>query len=560
MNAKKGKFGFMAMLLMVGCIPLTVAILILAIYSATSMKSELEENVYQRLTACATSVSQYFLYDIEEDCLDPLDELSLNFIDSLEPQEIELTLFKEDTRLTTSIKDAANETGRNVGTTCNADIWNTVKTGKAYTADKVVIDGDEYYVAYVPLKLPDGTVWGMGFAGEKEVIVSKAINSIIKNTIIISVIVFALFLAIILFVAKLVVRPLVAITDATETLSKGDLSQDIEAKSILTETNILLVAAQNLQKTLREAVGSVKQNAVSLTDAVAEVDSKTENNTESVSQISMAINEVAETSNSVALSAQTLASKADELGVSIEELVETVKLLNDASNSIKKANIEASEYMNTVMDSSEKSTLAVENIVEEIDETNKAISSITSAVAMIEEIASETKLLSLNASIEAARAGEAGRGFSVVASNIKSLAEQSSGNVEQIRSIISRVTELSQKSVRGAENVKNIIEDERKYISDTQAKFNVLSQNVDDSLNRINSISSMTDALTDIKVEVTNATSDLGAISEELSASSQEVSASTTQVSEALTLTRANTEEMSALNENLVNAVSFFKD
>lgn len=81
---------------------------------------------------------------------------------------------------------------------------------------------------------------------------------------------------------------------------------------------------------------------------------------------------------------------------------------------------------------------------------------------------------------------------------------------------------------------------------------------MDSSINSIQSISEMAVSLNAIKNEVTNATSDLGAISEELSASSEEVSASATQVTEALATTRADTEEMSAINENLIEAISFF--
>ena len=555
---KTRKISFMSMLLMIGCIPLAMAIVALAIYSGISMKNELEENTYERLKACATSVQQYFEYDIRNDILDPLDTESVNFIDSLQDQEIELTLFEKDVRVTTSIRDDSNETGRNIGTTANADIWASVSAGNDYNSDGVIINGEKYYVYYTPVYGLDGEVWGMAFAGERESTVVTAITKTIRGIIFIAFGIFAFCSVLILFIAKKVVKPLVSIANMTDVLSKGDLTKDIHAVSLLRETNILLDAAKTLQGALRDSIGSVKVSSESLSGAVMDVDKRAEDNMESMAQISGAINEVAETSTSIAQSAQTLAYKADELGSSIEELTNTVQLLSDSSNVIKHANADACEYMNTVLESSEKSTYAVNNIVDEIAETNKAVQNIEEATSMIEDIASQTKLLSLNASIEAARAGEAGRGFAVVAENIKGLAEQSSGNVEKIRSIITQVINLSQRTVNGAETVRKTIEEEKKYIADTQEKFSILSKNVDSSINSIQSISEMAVSLNAIKNEVTNATSDLGAISEELSASSEEVSASATQVTEALATTRADTEEMSAINENLIEAISFF--
>lgn len=555
---KTRKISFMRMLLMIGCIPLAMAIVALAIYSGISMKNELEENTYEKLKACATSVQQYFEYDIRNDILDPLDIESVNFIDSLQGQGIELTLFEKDVRVTTSIRNDSNETGRNIGTTANADIWSSVSAGSDHSSDGVIINGENYYVYYTPVYGLDGEVWGMAFAGEKESTINSAIIKIVSGVILISSAIFIFCSILILFISRKAVRPLTCIANATKILSNGVLTEDISAVSSLKETNILLDAAQTLQRTLKQSIGSVKSGAESLSEAVMDVDKKAEDNMESMTQISEAINEVAETSTSIAQSAQTLAHKADELGLSIEELTSTVQSLSGSSNVIKHANADACEYMNTVLVSSEKSTSAVKSIVDEIAETNKAIQNIEEATSMIEDIASQTKLLSLNASIEAARAGDAGNGFAVVAQNIKGLAEQSSSNVEKIRSIITQIINLSQNTVNDAEAVRRTIEEEKKYIADTQERFSVLSKNVDSSINSIASISEMTVSLNSIKNEVTNATADLGAISEELSASSEEVSASATQVTEALATTRADTEEMSAINKNLIEAVSFF--
>lgn len=560
-TVKKGSFGFMQALLALGCTPVLLAVIILAIYSVSSMRSELEENVYSRLDACATEVAVWYQWDINEGNLsvDPSIKEDTTFIDSLKSQEIELTLFEGDTRVMTSIADSSNSTGRNIGTKANADIWAQVKNGKDYSGNHVQINGEDYYVYYVPVYDESGSVWGMGFAGEKEASVDSALNKLVRSVVIISVLIFIVLLAVIVFVSKKIIDPLAKITTATQTLSKGDLTEDIEINSFLKETDVLIDAAKVLQDALRSSMSAVTENATALSNAVVEVDNATELNAENVGQINVAINEVAETSQAVAENAQSLSEKATQLGDSIEELSGSVRGLSDDSRKIRKANDEASEYMKTVLSSSIESVEAVENITQEINDTNEAVKAIEACTEMIAEIASETQLLSLNASIEAARAGEAGRGFAVVAQNIKQLAENSSANVEKITEIINKVTELSNRSVKGAEKVKKIIENEQKYITDTQDKFALLSEAVDSSIVEIESLADMTDSLNVIKEEVTNACTDLGAISEETGASAQEVSATCATVAEALAETRARTEEMNAINDNLSGAIAFFK-
>ncbi len=211
------------------------------------------------------------------------------------------------------------------------------------------------------------------------------------------------------------------------------------------------------------------------------------------------------------------------------------------------------------MAGSEKSVQAIQTISEKIAETNDAIENISKAVLAIEAIASQTNLLSLNASIEAARAGEAGRGFAVVADEIRTLADQSAESAKEIKKTVDDIIKLSNETVEASETVFEIISEEKRDIQTTQERFTILSDSVDASISEIEIINNMAKALDEIKVELANATTDLGAISEELGASAEEVAASCQTVSAACTDTQSSTEEMGAINENMVAAVEFFK-
>jgi len=375
--------------------------------------------------------------------------------------------------------------------------------------------------------------------------------------IVIGLVVFFTILA--LLIARIISNPLKDLAKFADVLASGDLTVKVETSTHIHETVGIVDSMEALRLALSKAVGSVKDSGEALGMAVVDVDEKTAYNAESSLRISEAMEEVAETSQSVAESAQTMSEKALELGDNIDRLSTNVENLTDASHEISRVNEEASNYMTTVMKSSTDSVQAVENISDKIAKTNEAVTQISECVQMIEDIASQTNLLSLNASIEAARAGEAGKGFAVVAEEIRKLADDSQASAGEIREIIEKVISISSETVEEAQKVSGIIEKEREYISETQGKFSVLSSSVDQSVMEISSIKNMTVDLSGIKDELTSSISDLGAMSEELGASAEEVSASCSQVAKACEEAQDRTREMRSIQDDLKTAIEVFK-
>ncbi len=384
----------------------------------------------------------------------------------------------------------------------------------------------------------------------------KEITTFIASICIICIVLFTIFA---LAIERVISVPLIKISASLDELSTGDVTAKCDAKSHIRETVTLIKSFGALKDALSNSMMSVKDSAVALDESIKNVDGMTGDNVEAISQINIAVNEVAETSQSVAQNAQLMSEKSVDLGENIGRLHENVQNLYSASQTIKNANDEATVCMKSVLSGANESVKAMEDITSKINETNAAISGIGSALQAIESIAAQTNLLSLNASIEAARAGEAGRGFAVVADEIRSLADSSAESAKEIKQIIENVIVLSNSTVDISDRVFEVINKERTDIEEAQEKFTVLSGSVEDSIVEIDTIRNMTGTLDEIKVELTNATSELGAISEELGASAEEVAASCQSVTDACEDTRRSTEDMRAVNEEMNQAISFFK-
>ncbi len=389
--------------------------------------------------------------------------------------------------------------------------------------------------------------------------VLSGVTQIRTATILICVICIVIFTILAMLVERLISVPLVEIAKSLNQLSTGDVTVDCKAKSHIRESASIITSFAALKNALGKSMRTVQDAAGVLNNSIVNVDGMTGNNVDSISQINTAINEVAQTSQSVADNAQILAEKASNLGENIEVLNSNVATLHEASQTIKTANSEATECMRSVYASANESVEAMEEIKGKINETNAAIGDISTALQAIESIAAQTNLLSLNASIEAARAGEAGKGFAVVADEIRSLADSSAESAKEIKQIIENVVVLSGGTVDISNRVYEVINNEKTEIEEAQDKFNVLSDSVEASISEIDTIRQMAGTLDKIKEEMANATTDLGAISEELGASAEEVAASCQTVTDACTDTQTSTAEMRSINDDMSEAISFFK-
>lgn len=393
-------------------------------------------------------------------------------------------------------------------------------------------------------------------ADESDVLAST--NSVTVTAIIVAAILIAISVLVVVIIAKKVATPLGQIADALLETSEGSLSANTNISSGIYETKQLIESAKKLQNNLGEIIGNVKSTSQTVNDSAVNVAGMATASRGSCEQVNQAVDELAEGSMSIANSCTALAGEVDTMSRCCDDIYSEVSTLTDASHEIQVANDEAKKYMQTALQASEKSNASANEIADIVFRTNESVSEINKAIDLILNIASQTNLLSLNASIEAARAGEAGRGFAVVASEISSLATQSSESANTIQNIIKNITDISKQSVAKASEIKDIIAEQRDSITTTNSKFGVLSEEVDKSIVSIRAISEKVDELTAVKNTINSNVSDLAAISEESAASTQQSTDSINSISESVSSISNNSEDLKSLADRLAEQVAFF--
>lgn len=556
-NGTKGKrLDFLRVIMLIGSVPLLSAIIILTICAAMKMENELETSTYARLRACAISVQKYFEWDIRKEILEK-DDVSYEFIDSLQKDEIELTFFEGDTRFITSIKDKSGN--RVEGTKASEEVWNIVKTGKDYQSDGIDISGAKYYVYYTPVCTDDGKVIGMAFAGEKEAIVNDARNNLMISFVKIALVLTVVYLIILIWLARVIRKPLAKTAADIENIANGNISNEISGSSKIAETDKLITASRILKEKLNDIVSGVNEHVLNLQQDTASLKERADFCNDGTKQISQAMEELSVTAVTLAENVQDVNAKSLEMGNAITDIDGDVQVLSDNSNHMDKANEDAAKSIETVLDSSNRSSAIVEKITNQIEETNQAISSINEAVDLIMDITGQTSLLSLNASIEAARAGQAGRGFAVVADEIKKLSEQSAQGADAIKQVADNIFEKSNESVALVNEVRELIGKEQEDISVTKESFEILSKTINDNLVAVSRISEKTKQLDTIKQAIIGNINDLSAISEENAASNQEVSANITNIAESIDEMNTATGHVRQISGKLAELMEYFK-
>jgi methyl-accepting chemotaxis protein len=223
-----------------------------------------------------------------------------------------------------------------------------------------------------------------------------------------------------------------------------------------------------------------------------------------------------------------------DIGNVIDDTIANVSILSQSMGKMRDYNTTVRTTLSELSGISTQTKDSVIIVYDRTAATNVSANEIRSATNMITEIASQTNLLSLNASIEAARAGEMGKGFAVVADEIRKLSEQSKESAEKIGTVVNVLLENSNLSVSTMNEMSSVIEKQNTMIDNTKDVFTFLNDEISHVSHAVDGITSQTSVLENVKNKVLSIVENLAAIAQQNAASAQETSASMDELEETL--------------------------
>ena len=551
----RGNVSVRLVLVLIGLLPMLLAVSLITYTASGIIAENLENNIKEELTVAASGLKEFYETRIKSS-YGKFPDYDTSYVDSMKTAGVDLTLFKNNVRYITSITD---EKGVRIENTKASDkVWNIVKEGKNYYDDAVKINGISYYVYYMPVK-QDNKVVGMAFSGKPATIVRAAEIAILKHIGWISTLLIVFLTLTSITIAIKIAAPLQEVAENMEKLAHGNLDINIKSEdSLLRETSQLLHSVEKLGEVLTDSMGQIHTAVNSLIETIETTEKLAHESSSSAAQISSAMEELAKKTVTMSENVQDINHNAINMGNIVEQAVSNVGNLTEHSASMDTANNQALKCFENIAESSVKSSKAIDRITQKVQTTNNSINKINDMVTMISGIASQTNLLSLNASIEAARAGEAGRGFGVVAAEIKKLAEQSEESAEQIKDVVSEIGALSRECVDETAGVHEIIAAEKDFIKETQQTFDSLAKSITTSLKEIKSVSEITGQLEEIKNTILTSIGSLVEIAEHTSATNEEVAASAEVIAENVEHVAGDTDTIDQLAEDLRSAIEHF--
>ncbi|QUH19377.1 methyl-accepting chemotaxis protein [Alkaliphilus sp. B6464] len=391
-----------------------------------------------------------------------------------------------------------------------------------------------------------------------EASISSSINIIMMLTIGIIALIAILSITIGVVVTKSIVNPIKKLISICETVSNGDLTQDISVNTkdeihILAKAyNQMVLNLRNIIHQTSEASEQVAANSQQLSASCQEISATSE-------EVTSSITEIARVSDDQSIIVNDSTEKVTDIASNIHEVSNNIHIINESSKttlrtaedgiqSVK----EAVEKMNNIKTSTEEAS----NSIQQLNESSKEIEKIVDAISAI---ADQTNLLALNAAIEAARAGEAGSGFAVVAEEVRKLAEQSGDFANKISLLIADIQNRIEGTVRSITNNVDEVNTGAVAVDIASKNFSVIVTEINSVAMKAQDATHLTDIVSQNIEEVVNGFKNISSISQNIASSTEEIATGSEEQAATIEEVANSASYLSAMAQQLQSSIAIFK-
>lgn len=356
-------------------------------------------------------------------------------------------------------------------------------------------------------------------------------------------------------------RPLVKVSTIIEDVANGNIEADFSVvKESNDEIGLIIEKMKELTQSLGSIVGKIRNSSDTMSSNSYELNDTSSQTLAANNEISKAVEDVAEGSTGMAASISNINENLLEMSNETKDINASVDEIKNQTVAVQDSSKIMNDKIKSMQDSSRKMDDGISAISKRIETVNTTVDKVSNIVSVIEEISSETNLLSLNASIEAARAGDAGKGFAVVAQEIRVLSDNTNTELENIKQIISSLVEECRYCVQAS---GTIVEDNAKQKEEIKAvldEFGSLDEQIQKTAEKADEIEELVTAMIELNDDITKSSNSLTDVSAANAAATEEMNANIEELNAMMHGVSEMAEHMNNESDGLKEALSFFNN
>lgn len=356
-------------------------------------------------------------------------------------------------------------------------------------------------------------------------------------------------------------RPLVKVSTIIEDVANGNIEADFSVvKESNDEIGLIIEKMKELTQSLGSIVGKIRNSSDTMSSNSYELNDTSSQTLAANNEISKAVEDVAEGSTGMAASISKINENLLEMSNETKDINASVDEIKNQTVAVQDSSKIMNDKIKSMQDSSHKMDEGISAISKRIETVNTTVDKVSNIVSVIEEISSETNLLSLNASIEAARAGDAGKGFAVVAQEIRVLSDNTNTELENIKQIISSLVEECRYCIQAS---GTIVEDNAKQKEEIKAvldEFGSLDEQIQKTAEKADEIEELVTAMIELNDDITKSSNSLTDVSAANAAATEEMNANIEELNAMMHGVSEMAEHMNNESDGLKEALSFFNN